>query len=80
MANWNTYVNEAAQAERTAVFNKIAPKPNWKAAIDAWIEIADFAECNEAAIYFTGGSLNAVEAKGTKVRVQSAGYYVNIGA
>jgi hypothetical protein len=73
---------EANQAKRVAWFNKIAPRGNWKTEIDAWINEWDFANCNEAAIFFTGSPLVIVSntTPAGKVRVQAEGYYKVIGA
>lgn len=71
------------QAERTKWFEKIAPKSgNWKEPIDAVIDAADFEDCNQAAIWFTGGGLTIADGlNGSgKLRVEGAGYYVNVGA
>jgi hypothetical protein len=83
MANWTMDQSpnyESEQAERTVVFNKIKPEVNWKTMIMAWIDESDFAECNQAAIWFTGGALEIVERKDGRVRVVGDGYYANIGA
>jgi hypothetical protein len=72
---------EAEQAERVAIFNKIAPVGNWKAPIDAVIQEADFADCNAAAVHFTGGALTiSKRLVNGWLRVTSGGYYANIGA
>jgi hypothetical protein len=74
---------EERQAERVSWFKKIEPKSgNWKDPIDAVIDAADFTDCNEAARWFTGGELTIADGlNGSgKIRVESAGYYVNIGA
>lgn len=72
---------EADQAERVATFNKIKPKDNWKMPINAVIDEADVPECNEAAVFFTGGCIEITRRmKGGKVRVRGAGYYNCIGA
>lgn len=72
---------EAEQAARSAVFEKIAPKGNWKEPIACWINEAEFAECNEAAIWFTGAPLKVIKKKkGGKVYVEAPGYYATIGA
>ena len=73
---------EAAQAERIGWFNKIAPKPNWKAPIAAWIDEADFENCFEAAKFFAGGGLQIVKRnhRKAKVFVKAPGYYAMIGA
>lgn len=69
------------QAERTAIFNKIAPKDNWKGFIDAWIAVEDFDDCAEAAKFFTGSILvQASGVKDGKVRVTAPGYYEAVGA
>jgi hypothetical protein len=83
MANWTMDQSpnyEAEQAGRVAVFNKIKPEVNWKTMIMAWIDESDFSECNQAAIWFTGGALEIVERKDGRVRVVGDGYYANIGA
>lgn len=73
--------SEADQAARVAIFNKIAPASNWKLRIHATIAKGDFAECNEAAVWFTGGGLEVVEDYGDgTIRVQGGGYYHHIGA
>jgi hypothetical protein len=78
---------EADQAARVAIFNKIAPAGNWKAAIDAVIEFADLEECRAAAEFFTGGPIWIkervldIECTGVlRVRVIGEGYYAHIGA
>jgi hypothetical protein len=75
---------DANQAARVAVFNKIAPQPNWKARIACWIDEADFADCNEAAIYFTGSPLKITAKQGPlgagRWHVEAPGYYATIGA
>lgn len=85
MANWSitTAGNfEAEQAERVAAFNKIAPAGNWKAPIDAIIDEADLADCEQAAIWFTGGPIEVVWRLGMpgRVRVIGLGYYHHTGA
>jgi hypothetical protein len=74
----------ANQAARVAVFNKIAPKDNWKLPIQCWIDEVDFADCNEAAIYFTGSPLTVTAKTGplsaTRLHVEAPGYYSTIGA
>jgi hypothetical protein len=71
---------EAEQELRSAWFAKIEPAGNWKGPIDCWIEAEDLADCNQAAIWFTGGPLTYVASKGTKVHVAAPGYYATIGA
>lgn len=78
---------EAEQAERVAIFNKIAPVGNWKAPIDAIIDFADLPECKAAAEFFTGGPIwikeRVLDVEGTgvlRVRVIGEGYYHHIGA
>ena len=53
----------------------------WKDPINTIISEKDYDICNEACMYFTGGMLDIVNTfeDGT-IRVDSAGYYVNIGA
>lgn len=67
-------------AKRQAWFDKIKNKKNWKGRILVWIDEADFADCDQASIHFTGGSLEIVGNKPGKLRVWSAGYYTHIGA
>lgn len=67
-------------AKRQAWFAKISNKKNWKGRILAWIDEADFVDCDQASIHFTGGSLEIVGNKPGKLRVWSAGYYTHIGA
>lgn len=75
---------EADQAWRVTVWKKVQPAGNWKGPIDAWIDEADFADCNEAAIWFAGSTLDIVERQTRNgvnwVRVQGPGYYANVGA
>lgn len=73
---------DVRQAERARWFEKVAPKTgNWKDPIDAVIDADDFDNCNQAAIWYTGGGIVIAERlKGRKLRVTGAGYYVNIGA
>jgi hypothetical protein len=71
---------DANQKARTEVFNKIANRENWKAGINAWIREADFDECKEAAVFFTGGPIEIVQRVGGSVRVVGLGYYHHIGA
>jgi hypothetical protein len=68
------------QAERTAWFNRIAPKPNWKAPIDCWIGAIDFDDCSEASVFFTGSKLSIVGRHNGFVHVTAPGYYATIGA
>lgn len=72
---------EADQTARVAIFKKIEPATNWKLAIDAVIQEADFDACNQAAIWFTGGALT-IERRLVNgwVRVTGRGYYAEIGA
>jgi hypothetical protein len=70
---------EAAQARRIAWFNKIAPKPDWKTAINAVIADADFENCNAAAIFFTGSALTIKGAVMDGLRVTAPGYYATVG-
>src|SRR5262245_53371910 len=51
---------DANQAARIAVFNKIAPAPNWKMPVDCWIDAADFNECAQACVFFTGSKLQEI--------------------
>lgn len=71
-----------AEAHRQAVFEKIKPAGNWKMPIDAVIELDDFDDCNEAAMWFTNGELQRERdwTGATTIRVTSPGYYVNVGA
>lgn len=71
---------EAEQAARVEWFKKIEPAGNWKLAINAWIEASEFEDCNQAAVWFAGCELKIAESKGSKVRVEGAGYYAAIGA
>lgn len=80
---WNFLANgdyDAKQAKRLAVFKKIEPAENWKNPIDAWVDEDDVDECKLAAIWFTGGDVEAVEAKDGKVRLVGGGYYANVGS
>lgn len=73
---------EAKNAARVAVFNKIAPRDNWKNPILRWIKESEFEECNEAAIWFTGAGLTIIDRKeyANGVLVEGPGYYATIGA
>jgi hypothetical protein len=71
---------EADQKARIAVFDRIKPGGNWKEPIDAWIGADQFEECNQAAVFFTGGPIRIVEEFGDSVRVIGEGYYYHIGA
>lgn len=71
---------EAAQKERDGHFKKIQPAGNWKLPICAVIDAADFDDCNEAAIWFTGAGLDVIDHIGTEVVVSGPGYYATIGA
>ena len=73
---------EANQAARVAFFNMIAPTPNWKAPIAAWVKAADLEDCREAAVFFAGCTLNvvAVRSDGSEAYVTGAGYYASVGA
>lgn len=72
---------EAEQAERKAIFDRIAPAGNWKAPIGANISEADFDDCNQACIWFTGSELTVYEKLGDgRIWVTSPGYYETIGA
>jgi hypothetical protein len=71
---------EVEQELRTEWFDKIMPVGNWKCGIDCWIEADDFEQCDNAAIWFTGAGLRAIESRGSKVRVIGPGYYATIGA
>jgi hypothetical protein len=69
-----------AEAERQAAFDKIKPADNWKMPVDAWIDVADFEQCNRACIHFTGSTLDIIDRSGGRVRVVADGYYIAIGA
>lgn len=72
---------EARQAARVALFNRVAPKPNWKMPIeDQWVPAADYAELDNAVIHFTGAGLEIIKASGDQVLVRSPGYYATIGS
>jgi hypothetical protein len=73
---------DADQELRVAIFNRIANRENWKMPIAAWIDRADFTDCYEAAVWFTGGGIQiAQHAENTdRVLVVGNGYYANIGA
>ena len=83
---WNAPIPDpnydANQNARQTVFAKIAPKGNWKDPINVWIDESDFAECEQAAIWFVGGGLAIVDriADRGMVRVTAPGYYATIGA
>ena len=71
---------EINQSQRMEWFKKIEPKGNWKLPIDSWIKQVEFQNCNEAARWFTGGSLEIVESSYNMIHVRGKGYYANIGA
>tara|TARA_R110000868_G_scaffold147125_1_gene368324 strand:- start:1598 stop:1867 length:270 start_codon:yes stop_codon:yes gene_type:complete len=47
---------------------------SWKDPVQAVIPVIDFAEYNEACVYFTGSKLKVVSIQGQRVGVESAGY------
>ena len=47
---------------------------SWKDPVQAVIPVIDFAEYNEACVYFTGSKLKIVSIQGQRVGVESAGY------
>lgn len=71
--------------ELTAAFNRVAPRTNWKRAIDTTIplEPLDREVVREAVIFFTG-SVPKFEYAGCcgnlTCRVTAAGYYATCGA
>lgn len=70
----------AAAKYRDEIFDKIKPKGNWKNPIACWIDVADFDECNEACIWFTGSMLQIEERRGKKIYVRAIGYYLAVGS
>jgi len=83
MSIWNAGPSanyDAEQIARTSVFIKIQPRDNWKNPINAWIDESDFADCNQAAIWFTGAGLTVIARNGEKLHVTAPGYYLTIGA
>lgn len=92
-ADFATYYTDAKVATLQAAFNRVAPTPNWKTAIDVEIEasIAEIGDIKEAITFFTGSiarvTLGLGALKGgdgsemiVRVRVRAAGYYAAIGA
>jgi hypothetical protein len=82
-----SYYTDAKVAELQAAFNRVAPKPNWKTAIDAIVIVvndAELATIAEAVTFYTGSIIMATVVRQDgmlrSVRVQAAGYYVAIGA
>jgi hypothetical protein len=62
-------------------FNKLHDRQNWKNPIDAVIPSHEFALCDAATCFMTSGALSIVEhLEDGNVRVQSAGYYANVGS
>lgn len=73
--------SKEAEAERQRFFEMIRPTGEcWKGPICAVIDAADFDDCNEAAIWFTGAGLDVIDHIGTEVVVSGPGYYATIGA
>jgi hypothetical protein len=73
------------QSELSRAFNLIAPRPNWKAAIDVTIYrdtncAIDEALISDACFHFTGSVPTFSYAKAFLVRIRAAGYYATIGA
>lgn len=82
---WNPPANDpsydAHQAERDRWFANIAPKGNWKLGINTVIAAKDFANCNAAAIFFTGAGLSVLYTTSDGLMVVSGpGYYATVGA
>jgi hypothetical protein len=81
---WNAPAPDANydrhQAERTAVFNTVANRDNWKLPIAAWIEADQFNACRQAVMFFTGSELKITKTRGGQVFVEAAGYYQAVGA
>lgn len=73
---------DARQKLRGEWFEKIQPKPHWKAPIDCWISIDDYEDCAQACIHFTGSRLKIMgrRAEGKEVHVKAKGYWLAIGS
>jgi hypothetical protein len=70
-----------------AAFNRSAPTPNWKTAIDATLDLNDFemAVTREAVVFFAGCVPTFTPKVGAtlprcRYRVQAVGYYAAVGA
>lgn len=70
----------ARQAERDSWFKKIQPAGNWKLPISARIDPADFEQCSQACIWFTGAPLERHQVSTGQLWVTAPGYYATIGA
>ena len=74
------------QHELARAFEEVAPKPNWKAAIDcklprgAHLPWFDESLISDAVVHFTGAVPTFSYAEAHVVRVRAPGYYATIGA
>ena len=81
---------DVTRGELLAAFNVVAPKPNWKAKINATVELDEFGVylTQEAVIFFTGSPahIDQVRPVGFATRgkaiyqVSAPGYYAVCGA
>lgn len=94
-AEMKAYYTDAKVAELQAAFNRVAPQPNWKTAIDVTIDasVNEVGVITEAIAFYTGSVAHAsivgapvvrcLSVSGeTRVsaRITAAGYYAAIGA
>ena len=78
---WSFDAPESAAVDRSRFFEMIRPSDHWKMPIEALVRASDFENCNEAAIWYTGGPLEVVSEDGFgSLIVKGAGYYANVGA
>lgn len=76
------HYTDARVAELQAAFNRVAPKDNWKTAIDVtlpMLSMADMLLIKEAITFYTG-SVATMTDIGDQTRVQAPGYYAAVGA
>lgn len=66
-------------ASLRSAFTLVAPRDNWKSAIDAVVSEGNVEICSEAITFMVGGTVKVERVTGG-VRLTSPGYYVNIGA
>lgn len=71
------------QSELSAAFNTVAPKPNWKVAINTKVDAnpVQIAIVRDAIVHFTGSVPTFTRRPGAKqFTVKAAGYYATCGA
>lgn len=64
------------KSQLSAAFDAVANPNDWKAPIDAWLDIKSphLALVFKAIIFFTATNPRCVEADGQRIRIQAAGY------